>query len=45
MLARALALSQQEDVEMGDGEDDSEEDAIKRAIEMSMKQDQDQQKK
>ncbi|KAI0706894.1 hypothetical protein C8T65DRAFT_220569 [Cerioporus squamosus] len=45
MLARALALSQQQDVEMAEGggdEEESEEDAIKRAIEMSMK---DQQKK
>ncbi|RPD74655.1 hypothetical protein L226DRAFT_509121 [Lentinus tigrinus ALCF2SS1-7] len=44
MLARALAMSEQQDVEMGEhgGEEESEEDAIKRAIEMSMK---DQQKK
>lgn len=41
MLQQALALSQQQDVEMGDGdEEESEEDAIKRAIEMSMKEDQ-----
>ena len=40
MLARALAMSQegeQGDVEMGGDEEESEEDAIKRAIEMSMK--------
>ncbi|KAI0751697.1 hypothetical protein C8Q80DRAFT_1099671 [Daedaleopsis nitida] len=41
MLQQALALSQQQDVEMGDGdEEEGEEDAIKRAIEMSMKEDQ-----
>ncbi|TFK88062.1 hypothetical protein K466DRAFT_662577 [Polyporus arcularius HHB13444] len=43
MLARALALSQQQDVEMAEGggdEEESEEDAIKRAIEMSMKEQQ-----
>ncbi|KAH9853318.1 hypothetical protein C2E23DRAFT_822679 [Lenzites betulinus] len=41
MLQRALALSQGQDVEMADhaGEEESEEDAIKRAIEMSMKGD------
>ncbi|EIW62277.1 proteasome regulatory particle base subunit RPN10 [Trametes versicolor FP-101664 SS1] len=40
MLQRALALSQGQDVDMADhagGEEESEEDAIKRAIEMSMK--------
>ncbi|TBU29104.1 hypothetical protein BD311DRAFT_787968 [Dichomitus squalens] len=44
MLARALALSQGEDVEMA-AEDESEEDAIKRAIEMSLKGDDNQQPK
>ncbi|KAI0368474.1 hypothetical protein BV20DRAFT_1122821 [Pilatotrama ljubarskyi] len=41
MLQKALAMSQGQDVEMADhaagGEEESEEDAIKRAIEMSMK--------
>ena len=38
MLARALAMSQEGDVEMAEGEEEeSEEDAIKKAIEMSMK--------
>ena len=44
LLARALAMSQGQDVEMAE-EDESEEDAIKRAIEMSMKGNDDQQKK
>ncbi|KAI0655235.1 hypothetical protein C8Q70DRAFT_1057603 [Cubamyces menziesii] len=47
MLQKALAMSQGQDVEMadhaGDGEEESEEDAIKRAIEMSMKEHQQQQ--
>jgi 26S proteasome regulatory subunit N10 len=50
MLKQALAMSEEQDVDMSDGvredeEEMSEEEAISRAIEMSMKQDEEGEKK
>jgi 26S proteasome regulatory subunit N10 len=40
-LARALALSRGDDVEMGDGEEENEDDEIAKAIALSMKESED----
>lgn len=44
-LARALAMSRGDDVEMGDADEDDEDAEIARAIALSMKEDEDETKK